>query len=81
MFVCGTQSRIAYDPNIVFTAVLTVVGAGMNMIWTNLFDVPWLTCLKHLALPHNKTETINLSDHEAVTSHLYLWKALEFSFF
>ena len=53
----------------------------MNMIWTNLFDVPWLTCLKHLALPHNKTETINLSDHEAVTSNLYLWKALEFSFF
>ena len=52
------------------------------MIWTNLFDVPWLTCLKHLATAGlNKTETINLSDHEAVTSNLYLWKALEFSFF
>ena len=79
MVVCGKHSRITYDPSIVFTDCC--FASGMNMIWTNLFDVPWLTCLKHLALPHNKTETINLSDHEAVTSHLYLWKALEFSFF
>ena len=39
------------------------------MIWTNWFHLPFL---------HTKRATdnftISLSDHEAVTSHLYLWK-------
>lgn len=51
--------------------------AGPNLIWTNFFDVPWLTCVKNIFHPDkNETRTINLSDHEAVTSHLYLFKPL-----
>ena len=62
---------------------------GWNMIWTNLFEVPWLTCLKHIveevveeAQDANVTvskevnKKVSLSDHEAVTSHLLLWKSL-----
>ena len=50
---------------------------GTNLIWTNFFSVPWLTCVKNILHPDkNETRTINLSDHEAVTSHLYLFKPL-----
>jgi endonuclease/exonuclease/phosphatase family metal-dependent hydrolase len=49
-----------------------------NMIWTDFFDVPFLKTFNHLAgknhtLCTNLSE-ISLSDHEAVTSHLVLWK-------
>ena len=53
---------------------------GHNMIWTNLFEVPWLTCFKNILSPgsSNSTETkkVSLSDHEAVSSHLLLWKSI-----
>ena len=59
------------------------------MVWTNLFDVPWLTCVKHIVeevieevsdknvtVSVGVNKNVSLSDHEAVTSHLYLWKSL-----
>ena len=53
---------------------------GWNMIWTNIFDVPWLRCIKNVLDPESgnvtKEEKVNLSDHEAVTSHLLLWKSI-----
>lgn len=38
------------------------------MIWTNWFQLPFLKTKK------SDNSTISLSDHEAVTSHIYLWK-------
>lgn len=55
---------------------------GWNIIWTNLFEVPWLTCLKEIVHPsgyqqsHKHQEKVSFSDHEAVRSNLYLWKSL-----
>jgi len=53
------------------------------------FDVPWLTCVKHIVeeviekvsdknvtVSVGVNKNVSLSDHEAVTSHLYLWKSL-----
>jgi len=37
------------------------------MIWTKWFYLPFLKAV-------NQNQTFSLSDHEAVTSHLYLWK-------
>jgi len=49
---------------------------GLNMVWTNFFDVPFLRTLKSLSGAKNATDTkeVSFSDHEAVTSSLYLWK-------
>jgi len=42
---------------------------GDNKIWTNLFDVPIFKTSK------DPEHEISFSDHEAVTTHLYLWKS------
>merc|ERR1711874_404564 len=39
------------------------------MIWTNWFYLPFLK-----AFSNYNNNTISLSDHEAVTTHIYLWK-------
>jgi len=39
------------------------------MIWTNWFHLPFLNTIRS-----EDQTTISLSDHEAVTSHIYLWK-------
>jgi len=39
------------------------------MIWTKWFFLPFLNTIRSV-----DNSTISLSDHEAVTSHLYLWK-------
>jgi len=39
------------------------------MIWTNWFYLPFLK-----AFSSYNNNTISLSDHEAVTTHIYLWK-------
>lgn len=39
------------------------------MIWTNWFHLPFLNTVRSY-----DQETISLSDHEAVTSHIFLWK-------
>jgi len=41
----------------------------VGMIWTNWFYLPFLKTINSF-----NNNTISLSDHEAVTSHLYLWK-------
>jgi len=46
--------------------------SGLNMIWTNYFDVPFLKTLKGI----QEVEEVSFSDHEAVTSSLYLWKPI-----
>jgi len=51
-----------------------------NMIWTNFFDVPFLTALKYSS-DSNSSENgtsveVSFSDHEAVTSSLFLWKSI-----
>jgi len=49
-----------------------------NMIWTNFFDVPFLRTLKGLSDSNstNGTKEVSFSDHEAVTSSLFLWKSI-----
>jgi len=55
---------------------------GRNMIWTNFFQVPFLKTWKLFS--ENSTEVVNstketeisFSDHEAVTSRLFLWKSI-----
>lgn len=50
---------------------------GPNIIWTNWFKIPFLKTLKLLGTNSTKgnTETeVSLSDHEAVTANLLLWK-------
>jgi len=52
---------------------------GRNMVWTNLFDVPFLKTLKLLESGGNstpKSKLVSFSDHEAVTSSLLLWKTI-----
>lgn len=52
---------------------------GHNMVWTNLFDVPFLKTLKLLDSVGNstkKSKLVSFSDHEAVTSSLLLWKSI-----
>jgi len=39
------------------------------MIWTNWFYLPFLNKIKE-----SDQSTISLSDHEAVTSHIFMWK-------
>ena len=39
------------------------------MIWTQWFYLPFLK-----AISSYNNDTISLSDHEAVTTHIYLWK-------
>ena len=39
------------------------------MIWTKWFYLPFLKTVSSY-----ENNTISLSDHEAVTSHLYIWK-------
>merc|ERR1711874_508993 len=39
------------------------------MIWTKWFYLPFLK-----AISSYNNDTISLSDHEAVTTHIYLWK-------
>jgi len=49
------------------------------MVWTNLFDVPFLKTLKLLESGGNsttKSKMVSFSDHEAVTSSLLLWKTI-----
>jgi len=40
-----------------------------SMIWTKWFFLPFLNTIRS-----TDNSTISLSDHEAVTSHIYLWK-------
>jgi len=48
-----------------------------NMVWTNFFDVPFLRTLKHLVGDNVTTsKEVSFSDHEAVTSSLFLWKSI-----
>jgi len=48
-----------------------------NMIWTNFFQVPFLRTLKSVTgVSANKTKEVSFSDHEAVTSSLFLWKSI-----
>jgi len=42
---------------------------GPAMIWTKWFYLPFLKTVSRY-----ENNTISLSDHEAVTSHLYIWK-------
>jgi len=52
---------------------------GRNMIWTNVFDVPFLKWKKFFGLGKNLTaesKMMSFSDHEAVTSSLYLWRSV-----
>merc|ERR1712062_38499 len=42
---------------------------GPAMIWTKWFFLPFLKTVSRY-----ENNTISLSDHEAVTSHLYIWK-------
>jgi len=39
------------------------------MIWTNWFHLPFLNTIRG-----SDQSTISLSDHEAVTSHIFIWK-------
>jgi len=45
---------------------------GKNLIWTDLFQIPFLKTL--LGTSNNENKTVSFSDHEAVTSHLRLYK-------
>jgi len=50
---------------------------GRNIIVTNLFNIPFLKTLKSLGKNATEVEShkeVSLSDHEAVTANLLLWK-------
>jgi len=52
---------------------------GRNMIWTNIFDVPFLKWKKFFGPENNQStesKMMSFSDHEAVTSSLYLWRSI-----
>jgi len=66
-----------YDP--VLYDYIWHKSTGSNAIWTNFFDVPFLKTLKtwtNSTSKERKTKMVSLSDHEAVTSSLLLWKSI-----
>lgn len=70
----NTYSNI-YDP--VLYDYIFHKAKGSNLIMTNWFEVPFLVTSKHLGNASTTLEThreVSLSDHEAVTANLLLWK-------
>jgi len=45
-----------------------------HLVWTSLFDIPFLKTWKNPSNNNSANETVSFSDHEAVTSTLYLSK-------
>ena len=64
----GTNTALSRNPGPTFTDYYFQTETPA-MIWTKWFYLPFLK-----AISSYNNDTISLSDHEAVTTHIYLWK-------